>query len=138
MKDKNDIRVFYMPQDPDDLLPLDRSPVDFLTVTGEKEENVAICVALGSLKFTADEMNHPCRGLSGGQKAKLMFQKMAMDRPNVILLDEPTRNLSPLSGPVVRSLFAQYPGCILAVSHDRAFISDVCGTQICLNESGFI
>jgi ATPase subunit of ABC transporter with duplicated ATPase domains len=95
-------------------------------------------VALGSLKFTADEMNHPCRGLSGGQKAKLMFQKMAMDRPNVILLDEPTRNLSPLSGPVVRSLFAQYPGCILAVSHDRAFISDVCGTQICLNESGFI
>ena len=138
LKDKNDIRMFYMPQDPDDLLPLDRSPVDFLTVTGEKEENVAICVALGSLKFTADEMNHPCRGLSGGQKAKLMFQKMAMDRPNVILLDEPTRNLSPLSGPVVRSLFAQYPGCILAVSHDRAFISDVCGTQICLNESGFI
>ncbi|MBR5224328.1 MAG: ABC-F family ATP-binding cassette domain-containing protein [Clostridia bacterium] len=138
LKDKKDIRVFYMPQDPDDLLPLDRSPVDFLTVTGEKEENVAICVALGSLKFTADEMNHPCRGLSGGQKAKLMFQKMAMDRPNVILLDEPTRNLSPLSGPVVRSLFAQYPGCILAVSHDQAFISDVCGTQLCLSESGFI
>ena len=38
-------------------------------------------------------MNHPCRFLSGGQKAKLMFLKMAMDKPNVLLLDEPTRGI---------------------------------------------
>lgn len=137
LRERTDIRVFYMPQDPDDLLPLDRSPVDFLTVTGEKEENVSICVALGSLKFTAEEMNHPCEGLSGGQKAKLMFLKMAMEKPNVLLLDEPTRNLSPLSGPVVRTLFADYPGCILAVSHDRAFISEVTERKMLLTENGF-
>lgn len=137
LRDKRDIRAFYMPQDPDDMLPLDKTPVDFLTVTGEKEENVSICVALGSLKFTAEEMNHPCSRLSGGQKAKLMFLKMAMERPNVLLLDEPTRNLSPLSGPVVRRLFAEYPGCILAVSHDRAFISSVCREEKKLTTSGF-
>ena len=137
LKEKKDIRAFYMPQDPDDLLPLEKTPVDFLTVTGEKEENVSICVALGSLKFTADEMNHPCEGLSGGQKAKLMFLKMAMEKPDVILLDEPTRNLSPLSGPVVRTLFADYPGCILAVSHDRAFISQVCEKNMRLTPKGF-
>ncbi len=137
LKEKKDIRAFYMPQDPDDLLDPDKTPVDFLSVTGEKEENISICVALGSLKFTADEMNHPCRFLSGGQKAKLMFLKMAMVMPNVLLLDEPTRNLSPLSGPVVRGLFAAYPGCILAVSHDQAFISEVCTDERALLESGF-
>ncbi len=138
LRERRDLRVFYMPQDPDDLLPLEKTPIDFLTVTGEKEENVSICVALGSLKFTADEMNHPCAGLSGGQKAKLMFLKMAMVEPDVILLDEPTRNLSPLSGPVVRALFAQYPGCILAVSHDQAFMDEVCDKIIRLTGKGFL
>ncbi len=138
LRRRRDLRVFYMPQDPDDLLPLDKTPIDFLTVTGEKEENVSICVALGSLKFTADEMNHPCAALSGGQKAKLMFLKMALVEPNVILLDEPTRNLSPLSGPVVRALFAQYPGCILAVSHDQAFMDEVCDRIVHLTDKGFL
>lgn len=134
---RRDLRVFYMPQDPDDMLAPDCTPVDFLTETGEKEENIAICVALGSLKFTADEMNHPCAALSGGQKAKLMFLKMAMLEPDVILLDEPTRNLSPLSGPVVRTLFAEYPGCIIAVSHDQAFIAQVCTRCLRLTDKGF-
>ena len=68
------------------------------------------------MKFTADEMNHPSAGLSGGQKAKLMFLMMAQSGANVLLLDEPSRNLSPLSGPVIRELLAEYPGCIIAVS----------------------
>lgn len=135
---RRDLHVFYMPQDPDDLLPGDVTPVDFLTRSGGKEENVAICVALGSLKFTAEEMYHPCSALSGGQKAKLMFLAMAMLEPDVLLLDEPTRNLSPLSGPVVRSLFAGYPGCILAVSHDAAFIDDCGLTEKQLTAKGFV
>lgn len=138
LHERHDLRVFYMPQDPDDLLPSEKTPVDFLTVTGEKEENVAICIALGSLKFTADEMSHPCAGLSGGQKAKLMFLKMAMAQPDVLLLDEPTRNLSPLSQPVIRNLLDNYPGCIIAVSHDSAFISDVCQCAAHLTSSGFV
>lgn len=97
-----------------------------------------ICVALGSMKFTQDEMNHPCRGLSGGQKAKLMFLAMAQSGADVLLLDEPTRNLSPLSGPVVRELFSQYPGCIIAVSHDAMFISQVCTRSVVLLENGLI
>ena len=126
IKIKTDIRVFYMPQDPGELLDHKKTPVEFLTVKGGKEENTAVCIALGSMKFTADEMNHPCSCLSGGQKAKLMFLAMAMSGANVLLLDEPTRNLSPLSGPVVRELFSSYPGCIISVSHDEMFMREVC------------
>lgn len=131
-----DLRVFYMPQDPDDLLCRDKTPLEMLAVTGDKQEQVKNAVALGSMKFTAGEMHHPCAALSGGQKAKLMFLMMAASGANVLLLDEPTRNLSPLSGPVVRALFAAYPGCILAVSHDEAFIRQVCARRAHLTENG--
>ena len=126
-----------MPQDPGDLLDMDKTPLEMLMMTGEKEEQVKNAVALGSMKYTAEEMNHPCRGLSGGQKAKLMFLMMAASGADVLLLDEPTRNLSPLSGPVIRRLFADYPGCIIAVSHDEMFMKAVCSRTIILGENGF-
>lgn len=131
-----DLRPFYMPQDPGDLLDLDKTPLEMLCTAGGREERIHSGVALGSMKFTAEEMNHSCRGLSGGQKAKLMFLMMAASGANVLLLDEPTRNLSPLSGPVVRSLFARYPGCIIAVSHDAMFAREVCRSAVRLDEKG--
>ena len=136
LKKRADLRVFYMPQDPGDLLDLRLSPVELLSPSGKKDERSRAGLLLGSMKFTADEMNHPCSGLSGGQKAKLMFLMMAESRADVLLLDEPTRNLSPLSGPVVRNLFADYPGCIIAVSHDRRFVEAVCTRAVCLGCEG--
>ncbi|MGN0774696.1 MAG: ATP-binding cassette domain-containing protein [Candidatus Ventricola sp.] len=133
-----DLTAFYMPQDPGDLLDMEKTPLEMLERTGDREERVKNAVALGSMKFTGEEMNHPCRGLSGGQKAKLMFLMMAFSGANVLLLDEPTRNLSPLSGPVVRALFAAYPGCIIAVSHDARFMEQVCTREERLTENGFI
>jgi len=81
---------------------------------------------LGSLKFTADEMNSKISNLSEGQKAKLLLLKLIVEKNNVLLLDEPTRNLSPLSKPVIRSVLKEYHGAIITVSHDRKFIDEVC------------
>ncbi len=136
LAEREDLRVFYMPQDPGELLRGDSTPLELLSRTGDKEERDRNAVALGSMKFTAEEMQHPCRGLSGGQKAKLMFLMMAASRANVLLLDEPTRNLSPLSGPVVRALFDAYPGCVLAVSHDARFARAVFSRALRLTPRG--
>lgn len=130
------LRVFYMPQDAGDLLDFSLSPVELLSPSGKKEERSRAGILLGSMKFTADEMNHPSAGLSGGQKAKLMFLMMAERGANVLLLDEPTRNLSPLSGPVIRELLAEYPGCIITVSHDRRLIQEVCTRTVTLTPEG--
>lgn len=111
-------------------------PVELLSPSGKKEERSRAGILLGSMKFTADEMNHPSAGLSGGQKAKLMFLMMAESGANVLLLDEPTRNLSPLSGPVIRELLAEYPGCIITVSHDRRLIQEVCKRTVTLTPEG--
>ena len=136
LEKRSDLRVFYMPQDAGDLLDFSLSPVELLSPSGKKEERSRAGILLGSTKFTADEMNHPSAGLSGGQKAKLMFLMMAESGANVLLLDEPTRNLSPLSGPVIRELLAEYPGCIITVSHDRRLIQEVCTRTVTLTPEG--
>ena len=136
LEKRSDLRVFYMPQDAGDLLDFSLSPVELLSPSGKKEERSRAGILLGSMKFTADEMNHPSAGLSGGQKAKLMFLMMAESGANILLLDEPTRNLSPLSGPVIRELLAEYPGCIITVSHDRRLIQEVCTRTVTLTPEG--
>lgn len=137
LQGRADIRVFYMPQDPRELLSMEKTPLALLQERSAGEARTRAGVLLGSMKFTAEEMNHPCEGLSGGQKAKLMFLLMALSGANVLLLDEPTRNLSPLSGPVLRDLFAQYGGCIIAVSHDRLLMRGVCTRVEALTPDGF-
>lgn len=123
---RTDIRTEYMPQNYEDLLDLDMTPVDFLDKSGDKEERTRIRTYLGSLKYTADEMEHPIRELSGGQKAKVLLLKMSMSEANVLILDEPTRNFSPLSGPVIRKMIQEFPGAVISISHDRKYIKEVC------------
>ena len=74
--------------------------------------------------------------LSGGQRTKVLLAKLLLEKPDILLLDEPTRNLSPLSGPVIRELLAEYPGCIIAVSHDRRLIREVCTRTVELTPEG--
>lgn len=119
---RTDLHVEYMPQNYADLLDPDMTPVDFLDRTGDKEERTKIRLYLGALKYTTDEMDHAIRELSGGQKAKVFLLKMSLSNANVLILDEPTRNFSPLSGPVIRQLIREFPGAVISISHDRKFI----------------
>ena len=100
--------------------------VEFLQQTGDKEEATRIRTYLGSMKYTAQEMEHSVSELSGGQRAKLFFLKMSLEGSQVLILDEPTRNFSPLSNPVIRSILGEFPGTIISVSHDRKYLQQVC------------
>lgn len=133
---RDDLCAEYMPQDYEEMLNLDISPVDFLDKSGEKEERTRIRTYLGSLKYTVDEMEHPIRELSGGQKAKVLLLKMSLSDANVLILDEPTRNFSPLSGPVIRRMLKGFPGAIISISHDRKYIDEVADTVYELTENG--
>ena len=135
---RSDIRAQYMPQNYEELLDLDVTPVEFLDDTGDKAIRTRIRTYLGSLKYTADEMEHPIRELSGGQKAKVLLLKMSLSDANVLILDEPTRNFSPLSGPVIRNIIASFPGAVISISHDRKFIEEVCTKTYTLTEKGLI
>lgn len=133
---RKDICAAYMPQNYEELLNLDMTPVDYLDKSGDKAERTRIRTYLGSLKYTADEMEHPIRELSGGQKAKVLLLKMSLSGANVLILDEPTRNFSPLSGPVIRKMLREFPGAVISISHDRKYIEEVCDKVYELSDSG--
>ena len=133
---RDDVKAYYMPQNYEELLDLEQTPVEFLCAEGSWDEVSRVRTYLGSMKYTADEMAHPASALSGGQKAKLLFLKMSMAGCNVLILDEPTRNFSPLSNPVIRGMLREYGGTIISVSHDRKYIDEVCDTVYELTKTG--
>lgn len=137
MKNREDISVGYMPQSYFDILSEEETPISFLSETGEREERTQIMTYLGSMRYTIDEMNHPISGLSGGQQAKLFLLKMDLTGHNVLLLDEPTRNFSPLSQRELRKLFQTFTGAIITISHDRLFLQEVCDSVYELTPTGF-
>lgn len=132
----NTLKIGYMSQHYDDGLPLESKVLDFILDSQERERESKIRTMLGSLGFTTEETLYTIKQLSGGQKAKLMLLKLVLDRPNVLLLDEPTRNLSPLSIPVIYQLLNDYRGSIICVTHDRNFIESVFEKVYMLTENG--
>ena len=131
-----DLRAAYMPQDYADSLLADKTPVELLAPSGNLEEVTQARTLLGNMKYKAEEMEHPARALSGGQRAKLLFLSMIRSGANVLILDEPTRNFSPLSAPVIRSVLKNFPGAILSVSHDRLYLKEVCTRVLELTPEG--
>ena len=136
--EKRGYNTFYMPQTYSDLLPMDDLPVEFLMPNGDKDSITEARIFLGSMKYTTDEMSHPIRALSGGQQAKLLLLKAILDRADVLVLDEPTRNLSPLSAPAVRTLLREFHGAILMVTHDRKLIQEAATRVLKLTEAGLL
>ncbi len=134
--DKYADQVAYMPQNYDEQLDFSMPVLTFLAPSGKKEDVTRARTFMGSLRYTHEEMEASAARLSGGQKAKLYFLKIALMQPQILILDEPTRNLSPLSGPVVRQTLSAYTGTIVSVSHDRKYLQEVCDAVFRLAPDG--
>ncbi len=120
-----DLNVAYMPQNYSEMMDPDIKVIDFIKKDRTKDDLSKIMTLLGSIKFKDDEMLHKLSDLSGGQKAKLFFIKMIYEKSEVLILDEPTRNFSPLSNPVIRQILHNFKGAIILVTHDRLLLEEV-------------
>ncbi len=134
--ERKDIKAGYMPQNYEELLDYNEYPIDFLVTSGDKVDITKAFTYMGGMKFTREEMEHKTGELSGGQKAKLILLKLILDGCNVLILDEPTRNLSPLSNPVIRGVLSEYGGTIISVTHDRKYIEEVATSLYVLTKEG--
>ncbi|MDD2181029.1 MAG: ATP-binding cassette domain-containing protein, partial [Bacilli bacterium] len=136
LKNRQDIKVGYMPQNYNQLFDNYQTPIDFLS--NKVDDKTKIMTMMGTLNFTYEEMISDIKELSGGTKAKLLLIGLVLDQSNVLILDEPTRNLSPLSNPVIRNILVNFKGAIIAVSHDRKYITEVSDKVLELSEKGLI
>lgn len=135
-KDREDISLGIMPQNYETLFPSEGTILSFLCSDARKESLTRARLYLGSLRYTSEEMLSPLSALSGGQKAKLFLLKLVLEEKNVLLLDEPTRNLSPFSSRMLDGLLDSFQGRALIVSHDAAFIERRAGEVLLLTKDG--
>ena len=91
--------------------------------------------ALGLFLFTGDDVLMPISTLSGGEKGRVALTKLMLRKDNLLLLDEPTNHLDMDSREVLEDALADFPGTILAISHDRYFINRF-ATKVCVMEEG--
>ena len=84
---------------------------------------------LGQLLFSSDDFEKPVNVCSGGEKNRLLFGKLMMSSPNVLVLDEPTNHMDMEAIEALNLALDYYEGTIIFVSHDREFVSSL-ATQI--------
>lgn len=129
------IRLGYMPQDFNEVLSNpDESGLAMLTKLGVAEHIVR--AFMSRMGFSRGEMATPCGQLSGGQRGKLILMQTVLKGGNLLVLDEPTRNLSPITAPVLKEQLKDYPGAVVLVSHDRLFLKNVCSLVYQLSSAG--
>ncbi len=82
-------------------------------------------VLLG-LGFSMDDMNRPTEEFSGGWQMRIALAKLLLAKPSLLLLDEPTNHLDISSQRWLELYLNRYEGSLLMVSHDRAFLDELC------------
>jgi ATP-binding cassette subfamily F protein 3 len=80
---------------------------------------------LTGLGFERKDFDRPTQELSGGWRMRVELAKILLKKPSLFLLDEPTNHLDIESIQWLESFLAGYPGAVLLVSHDRAFLDNV-------------
>ncbi len=81
---------------------------------------------LGLVKFTGENVFKQVGVISGGERAKLCFAIMMLERGNVLILDEPTNHLDIDAKEVLEDALAKFEGTVIMVSHDRYVLSRIC------------
>ncbi|CAJ1225933.1 ABC-F family ATP-binding cassette domain-containing protein [Lactiplantibacillus xiangfangensis] len=91
---------------------------------------------LGSFLFTGEDVDKPIHALSGGERARLLLTKLAMQNNNFLILDEPTNHLDIDSREVLEVALNDFDGTLLFVSHDRYFINQVATSVVEVSPEG--
>jgi ATPase subunit of ABC transporter with duplicated ATPase domains len=137
----HETRVGYFAQDHHETLrDDDATPIDVVWSAVPKAETAFVRGQLGRMLFSGDDVNKKVGALSGGEAARLVFCRIAVERPNVLVLDEPTNHLDLESiDALIEALreFAEEESTIVFVSHDRAFVSALATRILEVTPSGF-
>jgi len=91
---------------------------------------------LGQMLFSGDEVEKSISSLSGGEAARLVFCRLMVENPNVLVLDEPTNHLDLEAIDALVEALDDYDGTLVFVSHDRWFVSRLAGRILEITQDG--
>jgi len=130
------ISIGYFDQELD-VLDADNNVVEELWESYPLLTNTEVRTVLGRFLFSGDEVFKTISVLSGGEKVRLAFAKLMLNRDNFLLLDEPTNHLDIPAKEALEEALTAYNGTLLFVSHDRYFISRLASSLLIYEEGDF-
>ncbi len=108
---------------------------DFVTIGGARQNVMGY---LQNFLFEPEQICGEIAMLSGGEKNRLMLAKLFASPANVLVLDEPTNDLDMQTIELLENSLVSFPGTILMVSHDRAFLNNIVTGVFCFEGGGNI
>ncbi len=108
---------------------------DFLMINGQKRHIMGF---LQDFLFSPERAQTLVQFLSGGERNRLLLAKMMSKPANILVLDEPTNDLDAETLELLEDMLPEFPGTVLLVSHDRAFLNNVVTSTIVFEGNGII
>jgi len=130
------VKMGYFAQHSMDLLDGEETIFESLERSFPQAGQGSLRTLAGCFGFSGDDVEKPCRVLSGGEKARLVMAKMLFDPPNLLVLDEPTNHLDMATKEMLVTALADFEGTMLFVSHDRHFLAALSNRVLELTPEG--
>jgi ATP-binding cassette subfamily F protein uup len=86
--------------------------------------------------FPPERLQSPVKSLSGGERNRLLLARLFTQPANLLVMDEPTNDLDVETLELLEEMIDQFPGTLLLVSHDRAFLDNVVTSSLVINSQG--
>ena len=100
------------------------------------DDEQLIRATLGRLLFSGDDTKKSVKVISGGEQGRMLFGKLILQKPNVMLMDEPTNHMDMESIESLNTALEKYQGTLIFVSHDREFVGSLASRIIEITPEG--
>jgi ATPase subunit of ABC transporter with duplicated ATPase domains len=116
--------VGYMPQDTGECFPEDMTLLEWMGQWAKPgDDDQIIRGTLGRLLFSGNDIGKSVRVISGGEKGRMIWGKLMLQKHNILAMDEPTNHMDMESIESLQTSLERYDGTVIFVSHDREFIT---------------
>lgn len=132
----HEVQMGYCPQDHAELIQAQTTPYEWLYSFAPGETIGTIRGLLGRVLLQGDDIHKATESLSGGESTRLIFSKIMLEKPNCLMLDEPTNHMDIESLEALSDALKKYEGSIVCVSHDRHFIEHFATSILELRRDG--
>ena len=118
--------IGYYAQDHENFFENDLDLFEWMQQWGKPEDDEQVIRStLGRLLFSGHSIDKKASVLSGGEKGRMMFGKLLLQKPNILIMDEPTNHMDMESIESLNMALGRYEGTLFFVSHDREFVSSL-------------
>jgi len=139
VKFSENANIGYYPQEHNDEFAADMTLFDWMEQWGQdNDDDQVIRGILGRLLFSRDDTKKSVKVLSGGEKGRMVYGKLMLQKPNILFMDEPTNHMDMESIESLNMALDIYPGTLVFVSHDREFVSSLATRILEMTDDGIV